>query len=150
MVCPTVSGRARLQSCRKRPNSNRLQPLKASEYNLSSMRAFKVLLNGKKLCLAGVGERGVLTAIVDWVSQDRGEHLSLHVGALANETHLEWTRPQRLRVGDEIRVKIVETASVDKPIKIKPIDLAETLRAKKRYVRMTAKELGWKIQSQLK
>jgi hypothetical protein len=114
------------------------------------MRAFKVTLNGKKLCLAGVGDRGVLTAIVDWVAHDRGERLSLQVGGLANEEHLQWMGPKRLRVGDEIRVKIVETASVDKPATKQPIDPAETLRAKKRYVRMIAKELGWKIQSQSK
>ena len=114
------------------------------------MRAFKISLNGKNLCLAGVGARGVLTAIVDWVAQDRGEELSLQVGGLANEEHLEWTRQKRLRVGDEIRVKIVEAASVDKPVKIKPIDPTEALKAKKRYIRMVAKELGWHIQSQLK
>ena len=112
------------------------------------MRAFKVTLNGKKLCLAGVGDRGVLTAIVDWVAHDRGEQLSLQVGGLANEAHLKWTGQKRLRVGDEIRVKIVEAASVDRPIKRRPINPAETLKAKKRYVRMIAKELGWKIQSQ--
>jgi len=111
------------------------------------MRAFKISLNGKNLCLAGVGERGVLTAIVDWVAQDRGEELSLQVGGLANEEHLKWTGQKLLHVGDEIRVKIVEAASVDKPVKKRPIDLKETLRAKKRYVRMIAKELGWKIQS---
>jgi hypothetical protein len=114
------------------------------------MRAFKVSLNGKELCLAGVGERGVLTAIVDWVAGDRGEELSLQVGGLANEEHLKWTTQKRLRVGDEIRVKIVEAASVDRPVKKQPIDPTETLRAKKRYVRMIAKELGWKIQSRVK
>jgi hypothetical protein len=111
------------------------------------MRAFKVSLNGKKLCLAGVGDRGVLTAIVDWVALDREEQLSLQVGGLANEEHLKWTGPKRLRAGDEIRVKIVEAISVDRPVKKKSIDPKETLRAKKRYVRMIAKELGWKIQS---
>jgi hypothetical protein len=111
------------------------------------MRAFKVFLNGKKLCLAGIGERGVLTAIVDWVAQDRGEQLSVQVGGLANEEHLKWTGPKRLRVGDEIRVKIVEADSVDRPTQKQAIDPKETLSAKKRYVRMLAKELGWKIQS---
>jgi hypothetical protein len=111
------------------------------------MRAFKVSLNGKKFCLAGVGDRGVLTAIVDWVALDRGEQLSLQVSGLVNEEHLKWTGPKGLRVGDEIRVKIVETASVDRPVKKKSIDPTETLRAKKRYVRMIAKELGWRIQS---
>jgi len=114
------------------------------------MRAFKVSLNGKKLCLAGIGERGVLTAIIDWVALDREEQLSVQVGGLANEEHLKWTGPKSLRVGDEIRVKIVEAASVDRPVKKQPINPTETLKAKKRYVRMIAKELGWKIQSQLK
>ncbi len=114
------------------------------------MRAFKVSLNGKKLCLAGVGERGVLTAIVDWVAGDRGEESSLQVGGLANEEHVKWTRQKRLRVGDEIRVRIVEAATVDRPVKKQRIDPTETLRAKKHYVRMMAKELGWKIQSQVK
>jgi hypothetical protein len=72
------------------------------------------------------------------------------VGGLTNAEHLKWTGPQRLRVGDEIRVKIVEAVSVDKPVNTKPIDPTEALRAKRRYVRMLAKELGWKIQSQLK
>lgn len=76
--------------------------------------------------------------------------MSLQVGGLANEEHLKWTRLKRLRVGDEIRVKIVEAASVDRPVVRKPIDPTETLDAKKRYVRMIAKELGWKIQSQSK
>jgi hypothetical protein len=114
------------------------------------MRAFKILLNDKKLCLAGVGNRGVLSAIVDWVARDQEERLSLQVGGLANKEHLNWTGLKRLRVGDEIRVKIVEAASVDRPVERKRIDPTETLRAKKRYVRMVAKELGWKIQSQSK
>jgi hypothetical protein len=114
------------------------------------MRAFKISLNGKKLCLAGIGERGVLTAIVDCVAQEQGEQLSVQVGGLANEEHLNWTGPKRLRVGDEIRVEIIEAASVDRPVKKQPINPTETLKAKKRYVRMIARELGWKIQSQLK
>jgi hypothetical protein len=120
------------------------------EYNLISMRAFKISLNGKKLCLAGVENRGIVSAIVDCVAQAGGERLSLHVGGLANEEHLKWTRIKRLRVGDEIRVKIVEAASADCPTERKPIDPTETLKAKKRYVRMIAKELGWKIESQVK
>ena len=110
------------------------------------MYAFKVSLNGKKLCLAGVGERGVL-AIVNWVARDRGTDLFMEVGGLANEEHVAWIKQKHLRVGDEIRVKIVEAGSVDKPVERRRIHPAETLRAKKRYVRMMAKELGWNIQT---
>jgi len=109
------------------------------------MRAFNVSLNGKKLCLAGVGERGVLSAIVNWVAGDRGADLFREVGGLANEEHVDWVMQKRLQVGDEVRVTIVDAESADKPVMTRRIHPAETLKAKKRYVRMMAKELGWKI-----
>ena len=115
------------------------------------MRAFEVSLNQKKLCLAGVSEDGVLSAIVTWVTggaRGRRADLFLEVGGLANEEHVAWIKQKHLRVGDEIRVKIVAARSVDKPVHKRRIHPAETLTAKKRYVRMMAKELGWKIQAQ--
>ena len=111
------------------------------------MRAFNVSLNGKKLCLAGVGERGVLSAIVSWVAGDRGADMFMEVGGLANEEHVGWVNKKCLQVGDEIRVTIVDAGSVDKPVTRRRTRPAETLKAKKRYVRMMAKELGWKIQA---
>jgi hypothetical protein len=111
------------------------------------MRSFNVSLNGKKLCLAGVGERGVLSAIISWVGGDRGEDLHINVGGLANEEHIDWVDQKRLQVGDEIRVKIVESGSADEPVRRRRNHPAETLKAKKRYVRMMAKELGWKIET---
>jgi hypothetical protein len=114
------------------------------------MRAFNISLNRKKLCLAGVGERGVLSAIVNWVAGDHGADLFMHVGGLANEEHIDWVKQKSLQVGDEIRVKIVEARSVDKPVRKRRIHPAETLKAKRRYVRMMAKELGWKIEPQSK
>ncbi|MGO8985197.1 MAG: hypothetical protein ACLQFM_10450 [Terriglobales bacterium] len=110
------------------------------------MRAFKVSLNGERVCLAGIGERGVLTAIVTWVAGDRRADLFMEVGGLANEEHLKWVNQKPLRVGDEIKVKIVEVTSVDRPVKKQLIHPAETVKAQKRYVRMLAKQFGWKIQ----
>src|SRR5258708_2890131 len=106
------------------------------------MRAFRVSLNGKKLCLAGVGERGVLSAIVNWVAGDHGADLFMEVGGLASKEHVAWVSQKRLGVGDEIRVKIVEARSVDKPVKKRRVHPAETLSSQKRYVRMMAKKLG--------
>ena len=114
------------------------------------MRAFKVSLNGKKLCLAGIGERGVVSAIVNWVAGEGGADLFMEVGGFASERHVKWIRQKHLHVGDEIRVKIVEAASVDRPIKVKPINPVETRRAQKRYVRMMAKQFGWRIQAKSK
>jgi hypothetical protein len=122
------------------------------------MRAFKISVNGKKLCVAGIGDEGVLSAIVDWVAGVRGKNrgdgnLSLHVGGLVNPTrvHVVWVAQKPLQVGDEIRVRVIETPTVDAPIEKSPqIDPADQLKAKKRYVRMAAKELGWRIETQPK
>jgi hypothetical protein len=111
------------------------------------MRSFEVSLNGKKLCLAGVGERGVLSAIINRVAGDRGEDLFMHVGGLANEEHRDWIKHKHLHVGDEICVKIVESGSADEPVRRRRNHPAETLKAKKGYVRTMAKELGWKIET---
>lgn len=111
------------------------------------MRAFNVSLNGNKLCLAGVGEHGVLSAIISWVAGDRGEDLFIHVGGLANEEHIDWVKRKRLQVGDKIRIEVVESRSVGEPVRRRRNHPAETLKAKKHYVRRMAKELGWKIET---
>jgi hypothetical protein len=71
-----------------------------------SMRAFKISLNGKKLCLAGIDRDGVLTAIVNSVTGNGREDLFLEVGGLVSKTdeHVKWINQKRLRVGDRIRV----------------------------------------------
>jgi hypothetical protein len=79
------------------------------------MLAFNVSLNGKKLCLAGLGKRGVLSAIVNWVAGEHGADLFLDVGGLAKEEHVGWVRQKPLQVGDEILVRIVDVGSPDKP-----------------------------------
>jgi hypothetical protein len=122
------------------------------------MRAFKISVNGKKLCVAGIGDEGVLSAIVNWVAGVRGKSrgdgdLFLHVGGLVSPTnvHVAWATQKPLQIGDEIRIKVVETPVVDEPIeKGQRLDPARELKAKKRYVRTTAKELGWKIQARPK
>jgi hypothetical protein len=111
------------------------------------MLSFSVSLNGKKLCLAGIGKRGALSAILTWAASNRGEDLFLHVGGLADEKHIDWIDQKRLQVGDEIRVEVCEADLVDNPTGKRRIDAAETLDGKKRYIRRMAEELGWKIQT---
>lgn len=74
------------------------------------MRAFEVHLNGKKLCLAGIGDDGVLDASANWVGSKRGSDLFLQVGGLISSTkeHVSWVRQRRLHVGDKITVRIVQ------------------------------------------
>jgi len=111
-------------------------------------------LNRKELCLAGIGDDGVLTAITNWVSGGPHENadLFLEVGGLVSPSreHLNWIKQKPLRVGDEIRVKIVETDSVDEPIDRYRADSARDLKYQKAYVRAAAKQLGWTVQEHAK
>ena len=92
-----------------------------------SMIAFEVLLNGERLCLAGAGNVGVVTAILHWVrrkplqeglviSDWEEEELKLDVAgidSLTNE-HLAWLK-RRVEIGDEITLRIIEINTVDEP-----------------------------------
>jgi hypothetical protein len=110
------------------------------------MIAFEVYLNGKKLCLAGVGNNGVLAAITDYVTGTRPDRLHLHVGGLlsSKDEHVRW-RDAKLNLGDEITIRIVETISVDRPRERKRRNPAEEQKLLKQYIRTTAKQLGWRI-----
>ena len=126
---------------------------------LHTMPVFHVYLNGKKVSSAGVGDTGVVGAHVSWVRR-KGEHtrakkpgsveeeLRLDVGGLITpaDEHVRWV-DRKLKIGDEIRVVIVEDAPVDRPRSRKRSDSAEDLRRQKRYVREMAKRFGWRIQT---
>jgi hypothetical protein len=121
------------------------------------MRTFEVLLNGKKLCTAGVGDDGVLTAIVSSVHR-RGEAASredsgagkvglrLDVGGLITSTaeQVRW-QSRRLHVGDEIRIRIGEAALASKPHRRESTDPAFVAKAEGKYLENAAMRLGWKI-----
>ena len=113
------------------------------------MKAFEVRLNGKLLCVAGIGRDGVLDAIVDYVGDRRGSELTVSVGGLITprNEHVRWVPRKRLRLGDEVRVALVERASVDKPISRHRGDQLPqpSVGDIKRFVRQKAKEFGWTI-----
>ena len=77
------------------------------------MIGFEVSLNGRRLCTAGAGDDGVLTAIVSFVCKRK--ELELEIGGLAADAHLKWPAPPTLVVGDEITVRVVETDQPDPP-----------------------------------
>jgi hypothetical protein len=121
------------------------------------MRALEIHVNGKRLCTAGIGDDGALTAIVRSVlrpiqatSRKRTprvkEDLGLDVGGFTPSTseHSRWKSP-KLRTGDEVRIKIIETDRPDRPSWRERADPDEVVNAEKRYVERTAKKLGWKI-----
>ena len=98
------------------------------------MRAFEISLNGEKLCVAGIVDDGVLSAIVNWVTGENAADLFLSVRGLISplDEHVSWIRQRRLRVGDEIQVRVVEETLVDKPKRRYRRDRTKELRAKKK------------------
>ena len=50
------------------------------------MRAFEVSVNGEKVCVAGIGEDGVLTTIVHWAARQGEGGSFLQVGGLTSQT----------------------------------------------------------------
>ena len=111
------------------------------------MRAFEVYRNGKRLCVAGIGENGVLTTIIGHLCKASRFDDYLQVGGLDSSTreHVTWMSHAKLRVGDEIRVRLIDIKSVDRPRERHRVDTPESMKGRKLYVRRMAKELGWKI-----
>jgi len=83
------------------------------------MKAFSVTRNGKHRCVAGVGADGVLHVIAAWAgraSHRQPDDIFLSVGGLKNDQHLRWIKQEKLAVGDEIVIRVVETKNADRPI----------------------------------
>ena len=110
------------------------------------MTAFEVHLNNKKVCVAGIGDDGVLSVIINYVCGDGRDEAGFSVGGLTSQNeHVLWRERRKLRVGDEVRLKVVEAESVDRPRDRYRRNPAQELREKKRYVREAAKKFGWTI-----
>jgi hypothetical protein len=111
------------------------------------MRAFDIRLNGKRICVAGIQKDGVLTTTLTYVPFRKRRETRLYVGGLEVEKdeHLFW-REAILHTGDELRVRIIETKTVDSPAKRFSRDRVAQVEAGKRQVRALAKKFGWKIQ----
>ena len=123
------------------------------------MIAFEVIVNGSKLCDAGVEGLGVLTAILSCalrVPQPEADsnqlyppdELLLEVGGLKSarddqpSRHMSWlSKP--LQVGDAIVINIKSLEAVDPPERLVPEDPPEVVReAKRRYFEELKKEFG--------
>jgi len=90
------------------------------------MICFEVSVNGNRLCTAGVGENGVLTAILTWVSsqseeaspdnEERKEKPILHISGLMNEEHISWLEnPNLISLGDVVSIKVISSQTIDEP-----------------------------------
>jgi hypothetical protein len=86
------------------------------------MLCLDVLRNGKKIARAGV-KRGSVSATVNWWGHsepidvgglpERGlvPGLSLWVSGVESRTHLDWAHLRRVRLGDEMTIRIVRGRS---------------------------------------
>ncbi len=110
------------------------------------MRAFQVRLNGKRLCVVGIGKDGVLSTTITYVPIRRRHETRLYVGGLVlpQNEHVFW-RDAILRTGDEVRLKVIETNTVDEPQRRHRRDPEAEAEAEKRQVRKLAKRFGWRI-----
>jgi hypothetical protein len=97
------------------------------------MIALEVSRNGKRLCVAGVGDNGVVDAMVVWNGRPKQvAHPHLHVGGLHSATNLfvEWL-DRTLRVGDQVTIRVVEVDESDPPKKTQ-LGLAAPSQKKKK------------------
>jgi hypothetical protein len=81
------------------------------------MIAFEVVVDGQRICLAGIGEDGVLTAIIHWISDLPPEEATfLSVSGMESQRGemLDWQVPP-LAIGSEVLVRVTEAAESDPP-----------------------------------
>jgi hypothetical protein len=105
------------------------------------MILLEVLRNGKLITRAGRADLGVLHAIVGGdaggnESKRPGHDLNVHVGGMTSkrsglDEHLTWVGHMELTIGDEITVRIVESAEADAPRKQKPVDEATRIQRRR-------------------
>ena len=86
------------------------------------MKAIAVLRNGQKFATIGIGELGLLSAVLHWASgrpDEIGGEFFMMLGGVDRSAgehgmHLRWAAPP-LALGDEITFRLVEAAQVDAP-----------------------------------
>lgn len=76
------------------------------------------------------------------------EKFLLEIGGLISPDgeHVRWP-DRKLKVGDTVAVRVVETKRVDHPLSRQHRDPIAELRSQKQYVRRMARKFGWKIQT---
>jgi hypothetical protein len=132
------------------------QGLLPNQNQTHDMIALKVTHNGQPVCVAGVGDLGVITAIVTWVHSldspcepdgQPGEllDLDLNVGCLHTPSgeHRQWDVP-KISVGDNISVQVVETDDISPHAKSINRDQVDRVNEQE-HVRKKAREYGWTI-----
>jgi hypothetical protein len=112
---------------------------------MTTMRAFEIYLNGKKLCVAGMEQGDLLFSIgCGGNKQGRGGVGLGMTGMSATHETVRWQQ-RSLQMNDKVRIKIVEAKSADK-FEVLQKAPQDSRKYEKAYVRRMAKEFGWTIQ----
>lgn len=106
------------------------QSICSNETVANAMIALEVALNGKRVCIAGAEDLGVLSAAISAVGKlgrktvpsrpEETSDLFYSVGGLTSRSdpntnvHVNWQSIARLKIGDTITVKMVETERADR------------------------------------
>ncbi len=84
------------------------------------MKALLVLINGKRICLAGrSGDWPLWVALELWDNPENGKD-ELSVGARGDDDLGIWATAD-LSVGDEVVLRVVKADEVDEPIRTLPV-----------------------------
>ena len=123
------------------------------------MIAFEISIDGEKKCTAGVADLGVTSVLASWVrraARDAAsgqpipgsfeEELTPDVGGLIHDpdgaaVHLKWCQ-QRLQVGQQITLAIVETRQIDQPLSRDREDPQWVEQKKREYHERSKREHG--------
>jgi hypothetical protein len=99
------------------------------------MLCFEVWRNDEKLVTAGLSETGVLSFMLTWVGKEPDASsiaaasagmipgLSCNVGGMdcapdpAGDKHVDWYGTEELRMGDELRVRLISSDTPDPPLR---------------------------------
>lgn len=90
------------------------------------MLAFDIRIGEERICLAGVDDWSLLSAILTAQRGDQSddiESLELHVGgmtktdAAGTSHHVRWGKLRQLEVGTTITIQVLEADAADMPIK---------------------------------
>jgi hypothetical protein len=113
------------------------------------MIVLEVMHNGKLVARAGRDDLCVLNTIVDAVgvlgkksvgTKDEKDsfHFHLHVGGMSATSdedtgkHYHWISTKEVALGDEISIRIIESASADPAVKEQPVDKKEVADQQRR------------------
>jgi hypothetical protein len=137
------SFQGRLQQFASFRKSRFSSPIRLLAYT-TAMRAYEVFLNGKRLCVAGVGSDGYISAYITYRSEPEATWINVMGLINRKKLYVRWTQ-RNLRTGDEVLLRVVDRKSVDRYKIIRQHDEKRDLESMKRHVRKMAKSLGMAV-----